>query len=148
LIVGAALIGAAWIYKEHGASIGAHDGFPGYFTFLVAGALVPSVSFFPVARYFINWRAFSLTAFFMLLISLMWEVTLALPYGWWNFQHRQMIGLFIGPWNDLPIEEVCVWIAVTYATAIVFEIVKLWQASGRTMKEALVGSKVATMTGL
>jgi hypothetical protein len=78
-----------------------------------------------------------------LLISLLWEVTLALPYGWWSFQHRQMIGLFIGAWDDLPIEEVCVWIAVPYATAIVFEIVKLWQASGRTMKEALLGSGVA-----
>jgi hypothetical protein len=148
LILGAVLIGAAWFYKKHFAPIDARDGFPGYFAFLVAGALVPSVSFFPIARRFINWRAFSLTAFFMLLISLLWEVTLALPYGWWNFQHRQMIGLFIGAWNDLPIEEVCVWIAVTYATAIVFEIVKLWQASGRTMKEALVGSKVAPGAGL
>jgi hypothetical protein len=143
LILGAVLIGAAWFYKKRFAPIGAHDGFPGYFAFLVAGALVPSVSFFPVARRFINWRAFSLTAFFMLLISLLWEVTLALPYGWWKFRHRQMIGIFIGPWNELPIEEVCLWMAVTYATAIVFEIVKLWQASGRTMKEALVGSKVA-----
>jgi hypothetical protein len=148
MIVGAVLIGAAWIYKRHWAPISAHDGFPGYFTFLVAGALVPSVSFFPVARRFINWRAFSLTAFFLLLISLLWEVTLALPYGWWNFQHRQMIGLFVGAWNDLPIEEVCVWVAVTYATAIVFEIVKLWQASGRTLKEALLGSKVAPVTRL
>jgi len=148
LILGVVLIGAAWFYKKHFSPIGARDGFPGYFAFLVAGALVPSVSFFPVARRFINWRAFSLTAFFMLLISLLWEVTLALPYGWWNFQHRQMVGLFIGAWNDLPIEEVGVWIAVTYATAIVFEIVKLWQASGRTLKEALVGPKVAPGTRL
>lgn len=143
LIAGAVLIGAAWFYKKHWALLEARPGFPGYFAFLVAGALIPSISFFPIARRFINWRAFSLTAFFMLLISLLWEVTLAVPYGWWNFQHRQMIGLFIGAWNDLPIEEVCVWIAVTYATAIVFEIVKLWQASGRTVKEALLGSKPA-----
>lgn len=146
LISGAVLIGAAWFYKKQWAPVGAHDGFPGYFTFLVAGALVPSVSFFRVARRFINWRAFSLAAFFMLLISLLWEVTLALPYGWWNFQHRQMIGLFIGAWNNLPIEEVCVWIAVTYATAIVFEIVKLWQASGRTMRGALLGEKAVPAT--
>jgi hypothetical protein len=84
----------------------------------------------------------------MLLISLLWEVTLALPYGWWNFQHRQMIGLFIGAWNDLPIEEVCLWIAVTYATVIIFEIVKLWQASGRTMKKALLGAKAVPVTRL
>ena len=33
--------------------------------------------------------------FMVLLISLLWEVTLALPYGWWNFQDEQMIGLRI-----------------------------------------------------
>ncbi|MGD0760993.1 MAG: hypothetical protein ABR921_19000 [Candidatus Sulfotelmatobacter sp.] len=148
LIVGAVLVGAAWFYKRHWAPLDAHGRFPGYFAFLVAGALVPSISFFPIARRFINWRAFSLTAFFMLLISLLWEVTLALPYGWWNFQHRQMIGLFIGAWNDLPIEEVCLWIAVTYATVIIFEIVKLWQASGRTMKKALLGAKAVPVTRL
>jgi hypothetical protein len=141
LIVGAVLLGGAWFYKGYYAPLEAQQGFPGYFAFLVVGALVPSMSFFPVARRFINWRAFSLTAFFMLLVSLLWEVTLAVPYGWWNFQHRQMIGLFVGAWHDLPIEEVCVWIAVTYATAIVFEIIKLWQASGRPVREAFLGSK-------
>jgi hypothetical protein len=143
LILGAVLIGVAWFYKKHCAPLEDQRGFPGYFAFLVAGALVPSMSFFPVARRFINWRAFSLTTFFMLLVSLLWEVTLALPYSWWNFQHHQMMGLFIGAWHDLPIEEVCVWIAVTYATAIVFEIIKLWQASGRPVKGAFLGSKEA-----
>lgn len=141
LVLGGVLIGAAWFYKKHFALPEDQAGFPGYFTFLVAGALVPAVSFFSIARRFINWRAFSLTMFFMLLISLLWEATLALPYGWWGFQHQQMIGLFIGAWYGLPIEEICVWIAVTYATVIVFEVVKLWQASGRTAKEALLGPK-------
>jgi hypothetical protein len=50
-----------------------------------------------------------------------------------------MIGLRIGAWSGLPIEAVCVWIAVTYATAIVFEIVKLWLASGKTSKDAFLG---------
>jgi hypothetical protein len=65
---------------------------------------------------------------------------LALPYGWWGFQHRQMIGLFVGAWSDLPIEEVFVWIAVTYATTIVFEVLKIWQASGCRAKDAFLGS--------
>jgi len=42
---------------------------------------------------------------------------------------------------NLPIEEVGVWIAVTYATVIVFEILKLWQASGRTARHALLEEK-------
>lgn len=140
LVIAVVLIGAAWIYKKNFAPLPDRAGFPGYFTFLVAGALVPAMSFYPIARRFINWRAFSLTLFFMLLVSELWEATLALPYGWWGFQHRQMIGLFVGAWSDLPIEEVCVWIAVSYATVIVFEVVKVWQASGRKAKEVFLGT--------
>ena len=141
LILAAALIGAAWFYKKDFALLEDQAGFPGYFTFLVAGALLPSVTCFPVARRFINWRALSLTLFFMLLVSLLWEATLAVPYNWWNFQHRQMMGLFIGAWSGLPIEEVCVWIAVTYATAIVFEVVKVCLASERSVRHTLLGAK-------
>ena len=141
LILAVVLIGAAWFYKKHLALPEDRAGFPGYFTFLVAGALLPAMSFYPVAKRFINWRALSLTLFFMLLVSLLWEATLALPYNWWNFQHRHMIGLFIGAWSGLPIEEVCVWIAVTYATVIVFEVVKVWLASERPVREALLGAK-------
>ena len=139
LILAVVLIGAAWFYKKHFALPEDQAGFPGYFTFLVVGALLPAVISFPVARRFINWRALSLTLFFMLLVSLVWEATLAVPYNWWNYQHRQMSGLFIGAWSGLPIEGVCVWIAVTYATAIIFEIVKVWLASERTIRDALLG---------
>jgi hypothetical protein len=139
LILAAVLIAAATFYKKHLALPEDQSGFPGYFTFLVAGALLPAVSFFPVARRFINWRALSLTLFFMLLVSLLWEVTLAVPYNWWNFQHHQMMGIFIGAWSGLPFEEVCVWMAVTYATAIVFEVVKVWLASERSVRDAMVG---------
>jgi hypothetical protein len=141
LIVALALIGAAWGYKKYLALPEDQTGFPGYFTFLVLGALLPAMSFFPVARRLINWRALSLTLFLMLLVSLLWEVTLAVPYGWWSFQHRQMVGLFIGAWSRLPIEEVCVWIAVTYATVIVFEVVKICLASERSIREVLFGAK-------
>jgi hypothetical protein len=140
LILAAILIGGAWFYKKHFALPEDRVGFPGYFTFLVVGALLPAVSFFPVARRFINWRALSLTLFFMVLVSLLWEVTLAVPYNWWNFQHSQMTGLFIGAWSRLPIEEVCVWVTVTYATAIVFEVVKVWLASERSLHDAMLGT--------
>jgi hypothetical protein len=141
LILAVVLIAAAWFYKKHLALPDDRAGFPGYFTFLVAGALLPAVSFFPVARRFINWRALSLTLFFMLLVSLLWEATLAVPYNWWNFQHHQMMGLFIGAWSGLPIEEVCVWIAVTYATVIVFEVMKVLLASERSVRDTLWGPK-------
>jgi hypothetical protein len=141
LILAVVLIGAAWFYKKHLALPDDQAGFPGYFTFLVVGALVPAMSFFPVARRFINWRALSLTLLFMLLVSLLWEATVAVPYNWWNFQHRQMTGVFVGAWSRLPIEEVCVWIAVSYATVIVFEVVKVVLASERSVRAAMVGTK-------
>jgi hypothetical protein len=137
-VLGGALIAAAFVYKKWCSPSPA--GFPAYFTVLVLGGLVPSVSFFPTVRPFINWRAFSLTLFLILLVSLLWEATLAVPYGWWGYQPRQMMGLFIGAWFGLPIEAAFVWMAVTYGTTIVFEILKLWQASGKVAKEAFLGS--------
>src|ERR1700686_131068 len=57
LVLAVVLIGSAWLYKKTFALPQDRAGFPGYFAFLVVGALVPAVIFFPVARRFINWRA-------------------------------------------------------------------------------------------
>jgi hypothetical protein len=135
--VGAALVILAELYKKNLSP--APAGFPGYFTFLVVAALIPGAGFFAEARRFINWRAVSLTLFIILLISLLWEGTLAVPYGWWGYQTGQMMGLFIGAWSGLPIEAVCLWIAVTYVTVIIFTIMKLWDASGKPLSKALMG---------
>lgn len=137
LIAGIALIVLAIAYKKYFSSV--PEGWPGYFIVLVAGGLIPAVAFFPATCRFINWRALSLTMFFILLVSLMWEATLALPYGWWNYQHAAMMGVFIGAWSGLPIEAVMVWLAVTYGAVIVFEVVKIWQASGMRARAAFLG---------
>ena len=50
-----------------------------------------------------------------------------------------MVGLSIGAWYGLPIEAVGLWIAVSYATVIVFEVVKLWQAGGKKARHAFLG---------
>jgi hypothetical protein len=50
-----------------------------------------------------------------------------------------MMGLFIGAWAGLPVEAVVVWIAVAYATTIVYEVVKAWRASGKDAKHAFLG---------
>jgi hypothetical protein len=143
VIAGLALIGIAIAYKKLLSPDSA--GFPGYFTFLVITALVPVAAFFPEARRFINWRALSLTLFIILLISLFWEATLAVPYGWWGYQPSQMMGLSIGAWSGLPIEAVCVWIAVTYATVIVFEVMKIWHASEKPARQAFLGHKTTPL---
>ena len=84
-------------------------------------------------------QPYRLTLFLIVPISLLWEATLAVPYGWWGYQPKQMMGLFIGAWSGLPIEAVCVWMAVSYSTTIIFEIIKLWLASGKIAKAAFLG---------
>jgi hypothetical protein len=139
VILGVVLIVAGILYKKFISP--SPDGFPAYFTFLVAAAFVPASGFFPTARPFINWRAFSLTLVIIVLVSLIWEATLAVPYGGWGYQSRQMVGLRVWAWSGLPIEAVGVWITVTYTTVIVFEITKLWLASGKPAKTAFLGER-------
>ena len=131
-----ALVAAAIFYRKFFVP---QPGVPAYFAFLVVGALGPSAALLPSAMPVVNWRALSLTMFMLLITSMLWEVTLALPYGWWGFQDAAMIGVRIPAWSGLPVEEVSVWIGVTYATVIVYEIVRRWQASGKKIGHALLG---------
>jgi hypothetical protein len=137
VVLGMALIAAAIVYRKFLS--GASDGFPWYFVYLVCASLIPSAGFFYTAQQFINWHAFSFTFFLLLLISLLWEVTLALPYGWWKYQPRALMGLHIGAWSGLPIEAVCVWLAVTFTTVIIYEVIKIWKALGTRALEAFFG---------
>ena len=57
----------------------------------------------------------------MLLVSLFWEATIAVPYQWWGFQPRQMLGILINGFSSLPVEEPILWLGVTWATVIVYE---------------------------
>jgi len=137
LVAGVVLVGAAVAYKKLVAED--REGFPLYFAYLAAAAVVPSASFYVSVRRFINWRAFSVTFFFTLLLSLMWEASLAVPYGWWGYNPRMMTGIFLDGWTGLPLEAVVVWLMVTYATVIVFEVVKVYAASGKKAREAFLG---------
>ena len=137
VVLGITLIAAAIIYRKFFS--GAPEGFPSYFVYLICASLIPSAGFFHTAQGFINWRAFSFTFFFILLISLLWEVTLALPYGWWEYRQRSMTGLYIGAWSNLPIEAPCVWMAVTFTTVITYEVIKIWKALGTRALQAFFG---------
>src|SRR5437867_12214613 len=101
VILGVGLITVAVLYRKFVS--GAPEGFPWYFVYLVCASLIPSAGFFYTARDFINWRAFAFTFFLLLLLSLLWEATLALPYGWWEYRPITMMGLHIGACSGLPI---------------------------------------------
>ena len=123
LIVAALLCLAAIVYKS---VISPSSGFPGYFIFLTVCATTPVLALFTTTRRFINWRAFSFTFFIMVLVSLIWEATLAIPYGWWGYQPEMMVGIYISAWYHLPVEAAFLWMVVTYTTVIVYEAIKLW----------------------
>src|SRR5947207_957160 len=127
---------AFFIFANKAATLGC---FPWYFIYLIGAPLVPSAGFFCTAQRFINWRAFSLTFFLLLLMSLLWEMTLALPYGWWEYRSNILIGLRIGAWSGLPIEAVCVWLALSFTTVITYEVIKIWKALGTRALEAFFG---------
>jgi hypothetical protein len=137
VVLGVALIAAAIVYRKFLS--GVPEGFPWYFIYLICASLVPSAGFFYTAQRFINWRAFSFTFFLLLLISLLWEATLALPYGWWEYRRNVLIGLHIGAWSGLPIEAVGVWLAVSFTTVITYEVIKIWKAMGTHALEAFFG---------
>jgi hypothetical protein len=137
VIIGLIFIILAIIYKKFISN--SPEGFPWYFSYITIMALIPSMAFYKSVKHFINWRAFSFTFFIMVLISLIWETTLALPYQWWGFQDHAMMGIFIGAWHRLPIEEIVVWSSVSYATVIFYETIKIWLASKRALKEIFFG---------
>jgi len=138
LVIGLVLILCGIIYKNF-FTYPSQGGFPGYFSFLVIASFIPSIAFFKTTYRFINWRAFSSTFFFILLISLLWEATLASPYQWWGYNHDQMLGITIDAWTSLPVEAVLVWMAVTFTTVIIYEVIKIWLYSGKHLKKAFLG---------
>jgi hypothetical protein len=137
VLLGAALLSAAILYKKLLSS--SPEGFPWYFTYLVLASIIPSAGFFRTTQRFINWRAFGFTFFLILLVSLLWEATLGVPYGWWGYRPPAMIGLDVGAWSNLPVEAVCVWLAVTFTTVITYEVIKIWKALGTKALEAFFG---------
>jgi hypothetical protein len=97
---------------------------PGYFIFLVVLAYTPTILFYRVTRKFINWPAFIVSLLLTVLLSVIWEVTLAIPRGYWGYQNGAMLGIFIGVWNELPVEAVTVWVFCSLVI-LVYEFLKI-----------------------
>ncbi len=140
LLIGAMLLLAAIGYKNIFAVN--NQGFPWYFTYLIFAAIIPAVGLYPTVKTFVNWRAVSFTCTTMLLISLMWEVTLALPYGWWGYNSDAMMGIYIKPWNNLPLEAVVVWLTVSFTSIFIYEAIKIWRYSNKPFKQIMYGKNI------
>lgn len=118
--IGGLLFLAAWMFcRTRPTPEG--PAFPGYFLFLLVSAVIPSMVGFRVAYHFVHWRALTVAWLFLLGLSRFWEASLALPYQWWDYKHAQMMGIFVRPHCDLPLEATVVWTLASWTTAIVFE---------------------------
>lgn len=125
IVTAIVLIVAAILFRKFGPDAG-KPGFPGWAIFEILVAFLPAALLYKATRNYVNWRAFGFAAVFTLLISVIWEVTLALPYQWWAFRDEQMLGIYINAWTRLPIEEPLLWIMVSFTTIIFFEAAKLY----------------------
>lgn len=137
LLIGLGLIAGAIVFKKFGPHP-YHAGFPGYFTLLVLAAVIPSALFFPTARPYVNWRSFSFTLFALLLISLVWEATLGVPYQWWGYNDDQMMGLLIDAWSYLPVEAVLLWFAAGWGTVILYATLRVHYHTAQTFGQSFL----------
>ncbi|HEY1668388.1 MAG TPA: hypothetical protein VGG54_22080 [Trebonia sp.] len=120
---GVGLIIAALLYTELIRPVPAR--FPGYFIFIMMVALIPSCLLHRATRHAINWQAVAFCALACALVDIVWEATLAGPYGWWAYRQDMMIGLRITAWHDLPIEAPVLWLLSPFCVVTVYTAIQL-----------------------
>lgn len=139
VIWGVVVIALGILYKYFGPHP-YQQGFPGYFVVLSIGFIIPTFIFFRTVKPIINWRAFSFTLYSLLTVSIIWEATLGVPYNWWNYNHEQMLGIFIGAWAYLPLEAVFLWLVAGWGVTMVYEIVRIYLYMNRSYRDAFFGT--------
>ena len=137
VVILATLVGGGFAIKAHNDGPG---GIPGYFLFLTVLGLLPTFLCIRSIGRFINWRAFAFSYTALLLISLLWEVTLAVPYEWWNYQSPHMLGVRIRAWSGLPVEAVLVWLTISWASTIAYEICRVYLHMDRPLSQRVFGN--------
>jgi hypothetical protein len=118
--------------------------FPTYFAFLAAGALLPAMFLYRAIGNLTNWPAFAVTTLYVIVTSLIWEVTLAIPRHWWGYEPSGMIGLTIAAWSRgdaiFPVEAAAVWLFTPFSCILTYEFAKALTHHPRATKLALFGS--------
>jgi hypothetical protein len=128
---GAGLIAAALLYTQVIRPAPAR--FPGYFIFIIMVALVPACLLHRATRQAINWQAVAFCTLVNALVDVIWEVTLASPYGWWAYRQDMMIGPGITAWHNLPIEEPVLWLVSPFCIVTMYTALRL--ATGRRVHQ-------------
>lgn len=136
LVRGAILFAIVLAWKKFGW----HEhtaGFPSYFLFELLMVIVPAATLSDAVRPVVNQPAFVYKTLALVLTSLLWEATLALPYGWWGFHHENMMGILIRPWFNLPVEEVILWPSAAWLNLTLYESLRIYLRSGRPLVDLL-----------
>jgi hypothetical protein len=118
--------------------------FPTYFAFLAAGAVLPAMFLYRAIGKLTNWPAFAATTLYVIVTSLVWEVTLAIPRQWWGYEPSGMIGLTIAAWSRgdaiFPVEAAVVWLFAPFSSILTYEFAKALTHHPRATKVALFGT--------
>jgi hypothetical protein len=121
--------------------------FPMYFAFIVAGALLPAMFLYCAIGNLTNWPAFAVTTLYVIVTSLIWEVTLAIPRQWWGYEPSGMIGVTIAAWSRddaiFPVEAAAVWLFAPLSSILTYEFAKALTHHPRATKVALFGPVAA-----
>jgi len=127
---GAGLILAAVLYAELIRPVPGR--FPGYFIFIIAVAFIPPCVLHRATRHAINWQAVAFCTLVAALVDIVWEATLAGPYGWWAYRQDMMLGLRITAWHNLPVEAPVLWLVSPFCVVTVYTALRL--AVGRRVR--------------
>ena len=137
IVAAAAAVTALVLWRVNGT-------FPTYFVFLSAGAVLPAMFLYRSIGKLTNWPAFAVTTLYVILTSLIWEVTLAIPRQWWGYEPSGMIGLTIAAWSRgdaiFPVEAAVVWIFAPFSSILTYEFAKALTHHPGTTRAALFGS--------
>jgi hypothetical protein len=117
---------------------------PGYPVYLFLQVLIvapPFVFLYTKVRPFINTRALLLVMILQVLVSVIWEATAAVPYGWWDYKPAGMIGSRVSPWSELPIEACLFWIGIGWSATFLHEATKIKVRSNRSWRSILLGDR-------
>ena len=121
--------------------------FPTYFLFISAGAVLPAMLLYRAIGNLTNWPAFAVTTLYVIVTSLIWEVTLAIPREWWGYQPSGMIGATIAAWSRgdaiFPVEAAVVWLFAPFSSILSYEFAKALAHHPRSTRVALFGSVAA-----
>lgn len=119
--------------------------FPTYFAFLAAGAVLPAVFLYRAVGAMTNWPAFAVTTLYVLVTSLVWEVTLAIPRLWWGYEPTGMLGFTVAAWSHgdaiFPVEAALVWLATPFSCSLLYEFAKAFVGHPGTTWQALFGPR-------